>query len=123
MWFSGILEILEIGSFLFSGILEMRAAGGLDSSQIFSSFLEFLKFSRVFPGPSARLVRPPATGRSASFRLRFRFVRAVRPGEAKLCVRVRRSSLRLGLGVASAPRLRAVWRAIFAAIRMGFKHF
>ena len=50
-------------------------------------------------------------------------MRAVRAGEAKLCVRVRRASLTLGLGVASVARLRAVWRAIFAAIRMGFKHF
>ena len=60
-------------------------------------------------------------------RLRFVFVfvsfRAVRAGEAKLCVRVRRSSLTLGLGVASSPRLRAVRRAIVAAMRMGFKHF
>ena len=66
---------------------------------------------------------PPATGRSASFRLRFRFVRAVRAGEAKLCVRVRRSSLTLGLGVASTARFRAVRRAIVAVIRMGFKGF
>ena len=38
-------------------------------------------------GELVRLVRPPITGRSASFRLRFRFVRAVRAvraGEAKL---------------------------------------
>ena len=35
-------------------------------------------------GELVRLVRPPVTGRSASFRLRFRFVRAVRAGEAKL---------------------------------------
>ena len=50
-------------------------------------------------------------------------MRAVRAGEAKLCVRVRRSSLTLGLGVASSARLRAVWRAIVAAMRMGFKQF
>ena len=50
-------------------------------------------------------------------------MRAVRAGEAKLCVRVRRASLMLGLGVASSPRLRAVWRAIVAAMRMGFKRF
>ena len=49
-------------------------------------------------------------------------MRAVRAGEAKLCVRVRRSSLTLGLGVASSPRFRAVRRAIVAAMRMGFKH-
>ena len=47
-------------------------------------------------------------------------MRAVRPGEAKLCVRVRRASLTLGLGVAASARLQAVWRAIVAAIRMGF---
>ena len=38
-------------------------------------------------GDLVQLVRPPVTGRSASFRLRFRFVRvvrAVRAGEAKL---------------------------------------
>ena len=38
-------------------------------------------------GELVRLVQPPGTGRSASFRLRFRFVRvvrAVRAGEAKL---------------------------------------
>ena len=38
-------------------------------------------------GELVRLVRSPVTGRSASFRLRFRFVRvvrAVRAGEAKL---------------------------------------
>ena len=50
-------------------------------------------------------------------------MRAVRAGEAKLCVRVRRSSLTLGLGVASSPPFRAVWRAIVAAMRMGFEHF
>ena len=33
-------------------------------------------------GELVRLVRPPVTGRSASFRLRFRFVRAVRVGRA-----------------------------------------
>ena len=40
----------------------------------------------VSMGELVRLVRPPVTGRSASFRLRFRFVRAVRAvrGEAKL---------------------------------------
>ena len=50
-------------------------------------------------------------------------MRAVRAGEAKLCVRVRRSSLTLGLGVASSARFRAVRRAIVAAMRMGFKGF
>ena len=50
-------------------------------------------------------------------------MRAVRAGEAKLCVRVRRSSLTLGLGVASSARLRGVRRAIVAATRMGFKDF
>ena len=37
-----------------------------------------------------RFILPPVTGRSASFRLRFRFVRAVRAvrGEAKLCGRM-----------------------------------
>ena len=38
-------------------------------------------------GELVRFIRPPVTGRSASFRLRFRFVRAVRAvraGEAKL---------------------------------------
>ena len=33
-------------------------------------------------------IRPPVTGRSASSRLRFRFVRAVRASEAKLCGRM-----------------------------------
>ena len=50
-------------------------------------------------------------------------MRAVRAGEAKLCVRVRRASLTLGLGVASSARLRAVWGAIFADRRMGFNGF
>ena len=50
-------------------------------------------------------------------------MRAVRAGEAKLCVRVRRASLTLGLGSAAKARLRAGWRAIFEAIRMGFQHF
>ena len=63
---------------------------------------------------------PPATGRSASFRFRFRFVRAVRAGEAKLCVRVRRASLTLGLGSAQKSRLRAVWEAIVAGKKPGF---
>ncbi len=38
-------------------------------------------------GELVRFILPPVTGRSASFRLRFRFVRAVRAvraGEAKL---------------------------------------
>ena len=42
-------------------------------------------------GELVRPVRPPVTGRSASFRLRFRFVRvvrAVRAGEAKLRGRI-----------------------------------
>ena len=34
-------------------------------------------------GELERFILPPVTGRSASFRLRFRFVRAVRAGEAK----------------------------------------
>ena len=50
-------------------------------------------------------------------------MRAVRAGEAKLCVRVRRASLTLGLGSAAKSRLRAVWRAIVVGMRMGFKHF
>ena len=41
-------------------------------------------------------------------------MRAVRAGEAKLCVRVRRASLTLGLGSAGKCRLRAVWGAIVA---------
>ena len=61
----------------------------------------------------------PVTGRSASFRFRFRFVRAVRAGEAKLCVRVRRASLTLGLGSAEKARLRAVWGAIVAGRKRG----
>ena len=44
-------------------------------------------------GELVRLVRPPVTGRSASFRLRFRFVRAVRAVRAgegrRICVGVR----------------------------------
>ena len=44
-------------------------------------------------------------------------------GEAKLCVRVKRSSLTLGLGVASSVHFRATRRAIVAAMRMGFKEF
>ena len=42
-------------------------------------------------GELERFILPPVTGISASFRLRFRFVRvvrAVRAGEAKLCGRV-----------------------------------
>ena len=39
-------------------------------------------------GELVRFIRPPVTGRSASFRLRFRFVRAVRASEAKLCGRM-----------------------------------
>ena len=41
-------------------------------------------------GELVRFIRPPVIGRSASFRLRFRFVRAVRAvrGEAKLCGRM-----------------------------------
>ena len=42
-------------------------------------------------GELERFILPPVTGRSASFRLRFRFVRvvrAVRAGEAKLRVRM-----------------------------------
>ena len=50
-------------------------------------------------------------------------MRAVRAGEAKLCVRVRRASLTLGLGSAAKARLRAVWRAIVAGMRVGFKEF
>ena len=46
-------------------------------------------------------------------------MRAVRAGEAKLCVRVRRASLTLGLGTAQKARPRAVWGAIVA----GKKHW
>ena len=44
--------------------------------------------NREVQGELVRFIRPPVTGRSASFRLRFRFVRAVRAGEAKLCGRM-----------------------------------
>ena len=47
-------------------------------------------------------------------------MRAVRAGEAKLCVRVRRASLTLGLGSAGMSRLRAVWGAIVAGRKHGF---
>ena len=47
----------------------------------------------------------------------------MRAGEAKLRVRVRRTSVTLRLGVAAKARLRAVFRAIVAAIRLGFEHF
>ena len=47
-------------------------------------------------------------------------MRAVRAGEAKLCVRVRRASLTLGLGSAGKARLRAVWGAIVAGRKRGF---
>ena len=50
-------------------------------------------------------------------------MRVVRAGEAKLCVRVGRASLTLGLGSAAKARLRAVWRAIFVGMHVGFKHF
>ena len=39
-------------------------------------------------GELVQFIRPPVTGRLASFRLRFRFVRAVRASEAKLCGRM-----------------------------------
>ena len=39
-------------------------------------------------GELERFILPPVTGRSASFRLRFRFVRVVRAGEAKLRGRI-----------------------------------
>ena len=71
-------------------------------------------------GELVRFIRPPVTGRSASFRLRFRFVRAVRAGEAKLCVRVRRASSTLGLGSAAKARFRAVWASIVARRKRGF---
>ena len=47
-------------------------------------------------------------------------MRAVRAGEAKLCVRVRRASLTLGLGSAEKCRFRAVWGAIVAGRKRGF---
>ena len=50
-------------------------------------------------------------------------MRAVHAGEAKVCVRVRRASLALELEVAATPHLRTVWRAIVAAMRIGFQHF
>ena len=73
-------------------------------------------------GELVRFIRPPVTGRSASFRLRFRFVRAVRAvrGEAKLCLCVRRASLTLGLGSAAKARFRAAWGAIVAGKKHGF---
>ena len=47
-------------------------------------------------------------------------MRAVRAGEAKLCVRVRRASLTLGLGTAQKARLRAAWGAIVTGKKHGF---
>ena len=73
------------------------------------------------------------TGRSASFRLRFRFVSCVRAGEAKLRGRVM-AVIFLSLGLAGesfvapppppppAP-LRGGFRSIFADRRAGFKGF
>ena len=72
----------------------------------------------------------PVTGRSASFRLRFRFVRVVRAvpaGEAKLCGRMYNVILIAGPSWCEFPRarvpLRVVFRGIFAALRMGFNYF
>ena len=51
-------------------------------------------------GELERFILPPVTGRSASFRLRFRFVRvvrAVRAGEAKLRGRMTRDVPNAGL--------------------------
>ena len=80
-------------------------------------FGQFLIENRRLGGASPASPAP-ATGRSASFR--FRFVRAVRAGEAKLCMRVRRASLTLGLGSAGKFRLRAVWGAIVDSRKRGF---
>ena len=62
---------------------------------VFSSSMEHIDGKRIYiyiyrrlGGAIVRFILPPVTGRSASFRLRFRFVRAVRAGEAKLCGRM-----------------------------------
>ena len=73
---------------------------------------------------SAPLWLPPETGRSASFRLRFRFVSCVRAGEAKLRGRVRgRHPQRWASRVLVSSSLRAGWRPFFADRRAGFKVF
>ena len=60
-------------------------------------------------GELVRLLRPPVTGRSASLRLRFRFVRvvrAMRAGEARCVGAYRSLFLSLGLPGASIRVLR-----------------
>ena len=75
---------------------------------------------RRLGGASLAMSDPPQPGD----RLRFVFVfvscvSCVR-AEAKLCVRVRRASLTLGLGSAEKSRFRAVWGAIVAGRKRGF---
>ena len=57
---------------------------------------------------------PPVTGRSASFRLRFRFARAVRAGEAKLRGRIQTVILIAGPSGCEYPGVRGVCGRLFA---------
>ena len=67
---------------------------------------------------------PPVTGRSASFRLRFRFVSCVRAGEAKLCGCVRGVIFHsLGLLGESFVSCVALRRAVFVRRSVGFVRF
>ena len=66
---------------------------------------------------------PPVTGRSASFRLRFRFVRvvrAVRAGEAKLRGRMQTVVLIAGPPGCEYPGVPGVFSLIFCAQVHGF---
>ena len=56
------------------------------NTMVFEWFLFFHLLGGL--GELVRFIRSPVTGRSASFCPRFRFVRAVRASEAKLCGRM-----------------------------------
>ena len=70
----------------------------LHSRRLLANVIHVYKsINRRFRGVSPACP-PPVTGRSASFRLRFRFVRVVRAGEAKL-----RGRMTIGVLIAGPP--------------------
>ena len=65
-------------------------------SKVLYTIYIYIYIYRKFRGVRTHLWLPPVAGRSASFRLCFRFVLCVRSGEAKLCGRVQTVILSAG---------------------------
>ena len=88
-----------------------------------SEMCVFICKYRRLGGARTPLWLTPVTGRSASFRLRFRFVSCVRAGEAKLRGRVGNHPPRWASRVLSWTWLVDAWRSFLVRRHVGFKSF